>query len=77
MSNSFQATHVLHTGFIIKCHYLYINIIHVVYTTRVINLSFIKRVMLYQILPVRTIFDITPHFNAIDVKDLNNKYTIT
>lgn len=64
MSNSFQATHVLHTGFIIKCHYLYINIIRVVYTTRVINLSFIKRVMLYQILFYRTTVDTTLRFNA-------------
>lgn len=64
MYNSFQATHVLNTGFIIKCHYLYINIIRVVYTTRVINLSFIKRVMLYQILFYRTTFDTTLRFNA-------------
>lgn len=39
--------------------------IRVVYTTPVINICFIKRVMLYQMLPVRTIFDIAPRFSAL------------
>lgn len=36
----------------------------VVYKTRLINPSFIKRAMLYQILPIRTIFYTVFHFNA-------------
>ena len=47
-------------GYAIYRGYLYC----VVYITRVINLCYIKRVMLYQILPVRTIFDTAPRFNA-------------
>lgn len=39
--------------------------IRVVYTTPVINICFIKRVMLYQMLPVRTICDLAPRFNAL------------
>ena len=41
-----------------------IYLIRVVYITRVINLCYITRVMLYQILPVGTTFDTAPRFNA-------------
>lgn len=40
-------------------------LIHVVNTTLVINLSFMKLVLPYQIIPVRTIFDTAPRFNAL------------
>lgn len=36
----------------------------VVYKTRLINPSFIKRAILYQILPIRTFFDTVFHFNV-------------
>lgn len=52
----------------INLHNLQINLpiylIHVVYITRVMNLCFIKRVMLHQILLIRTTFDIVPRFYA-------------
>lgn len=35
-----------------------------VYTTRVLNLCFFKRVMIYQMLSVRNIFDTVPRLNA-------------
>lgn len=51
------------TVFIIIKNEFYL--IHVVNTTLVINLSFMKLVLPYQIIPVRTIFDTAPRFNAL------------
>lgn len=42
----------------------YIHLIRVMYTTRLINLCLIIRVMLFPILPVWTFFDTAPRFNA-------------
>lgn len=46
------------------CQFIHLSICHIIYTTCVINLCLIKRVMLHQILPVQTIFDTAHRLNA-------------
>lgn len=45
-----------------RCPFIYLS--YVCCTSCMINFCFIKRVMLYQILPVRTFFNTSPSFNA-------------
>lgn len=54
----------LYTRTLVESHKLDICLKCVVYTTSVINISFIKQVMLFQINPVRTNFNTAPRFNA-------------